>query len=79
LLHFCSNQNKQIHRENPRQIRKPATESEEKFRKRDRVTFFFCLPPPDLAGLDDGGGAFSFFGAWGRTERRTAKQISTPR
>lgn len=26
-------------------------------------TFFFCLPPPDFAGLDDGGGAFSFFGA----------------
>jgi hypothetical protein len=26
-------------------------------------TFFFCLPPPDLAGLEDGGGAFSFFGA----------------
>jgi hypothetical protein len=27
------------------------------------MTFFFCLPPPDLAGLDDGGGALSFFGA----------------
>lgn len=26
-------------------------------------TFFFCLPPPDLAGLEDGGAAFSFFGA----------------
>jgi hypothetical protein len=25
--------------------------------------FFFCFPPPDLAGLDDGGGALSFFGA----------------
>ena len=30
---------------------------------RERVTFFFCLPPPDLAGFDDGGGALSFFGA----------------
>jgi hypothetical protein len=39
------------------------TESEQRFRKRDSVTFFFCLPPPDLAGLEDGGGAFSFFGA----------------
>ena len=29
----------------------------------DSVTFFFCLPPPDLAGLEDGGGALSFFGA----------------
>lgn len=27
------------------------------------VTFFFCLPPPDFAGFDDGGGALSFFGA----------------
>ena len=27
------------------------------------MTFFFCLPPSDLAGLDDGGGALSFFGA----------------
>jgi len=27
------------------------------------MTFFFCLPPPDLVGLEDGGGAFSFLGA----------------
>jgi hypothetical protein len=27
------------------------------------MTFFFCLPPPDLAGFEDGGGALSFFGA----------------
>jgi hypothetical protein len=27
-------------------------------------TFFFCLPPPDFAGFEDGGGAFSFFGAY---------------
>jgi hypothetical protein len=26
--------------------------------------FFFCFPPPDFAGFDDGGGAFSFFGAY---------------
>ena len=30
--------------------------------KRKR-TFFFCFPPPDFAGLDDGGGTLSFFGA----------------
>lgn len=29
----------------------------------NQLTFFFCFPPPDLAGLDDGGGAFSFLGA----------------
>lgn len=28
------------------------------------TTFFFCFPPPDFAGLDDGGGALSFFGAY---------------
>ena len=28
-----------------------------------QITFFFCFPPPDLAGLEDGGGALSFFGA----------------
>ena len=27
-------------------------------------TFFFCFPPPDLAGFEDGGGAFSFLGAY---------------
>lgn len=31
-------------------------------------TFFFCFPPPDLAGFDDGGGAFSFFGAYKKRE-----------
>lgn len=31
-----------------------------KLRKR---TFFFCFPPPDFAGFDDGGGTLSFFGA----------------
>jgi hypothetical protein len=32
-------------------------------------TFFFCLPPPDLAGFEDGGGAFSFFGAYKENNR----------
>ena len=30
-------------------------------------TFFFCLPPPDFTGFEDGGGAFSFFGAYEKT------------
>jgi hypothetical protein len=30
---------------------------------RGKRTFFFCFPPPDLAGFDDGGGTLSFFGA----------------
>lgn len=28
------------------------------------VTFVFCLPSPDWAGFDDGGGALYFFGAY---------------
>lgn len=36
-------------------------------------TFFFCLPPPDLAGLDEGGGAFSFFGAWKQNQNPTPR------
>ena len=31
--------------------------------KQETRTFFFCLPPPDLAGFEEGGGALSFFGA----------------
>lgn len=31
-------------------------------------TFFFCFPPPDFAGLEDGGGAFSFLGAYTNIE-----------
>lgn len=30
--------------------------------------FFFCFPPPDFAGLDDGGGPLSFFGAYKETK-----------
>lgn len=41
-----------------------------------KLTFFFCFPPPDLAGLEDGGGALSFFGAW--DSRRKQQKEKTP-
>ena len=44
-------------------------------RERDFVTFFFCLPPPDLAGLEDGGGALSFFGACKITIPRDRERV----
>lgn len=40
------------------------------------LTFFFCLPPPDLAGLDDGG-ALSFFGACNATLINVRELIET--
>ena len=38
------------------------------------ITFFFCFPPPDLAGFEDGGGALSFFGACERQNRKEIKR-----
>lgn len=41
------------------------------------MTFFFCLPPPDFAGFEDGGGALSFFGAYKTTQikKQNVKQL----
>jgi hypothetical protein len=37
--------------------------------------FFFCFPPPDFAGFDDGGGAFSFFGAYTNQRKKELVQL----
>jgi len=37
------------------------------------LTFFFCFPPPDLAGFEDGGGAFSFLGAYQKSKKKRYK------
>lgn len=40
------------------------------------LTFFFCFPPPDLAGFEDGGGAFSFLGAYQKNKKNRYKIIN---
>jgi hypothetical protein len=37
------------------------------------LTFFFCFPLLDLAGFEDGGGAFSFLSAYQKSKKNRYK------